>query len=160
MVDEPAAVAEDDRDRGGRQQVDDREVDPVQDHGLVVGRAVAVVHAVERLLLYGLPRERLHDAHAGDVLGERGGDEAEPLADIAVGAIGAAAEPGGRDRHQRQHRQRRERELDVEEEENDAVPRSRSVFWIRLVTPSVTSWSSASTSFVIRLMITPARLRS
>ena len=29
-----------------------------------------------------------------------------------------------------------------------------------LVTPSVTSWSSASTSFVIRLMITPARLRS
>ena len=119
VVDEPAAVAEDDRDRGGRQQVDDREVDPVQDHGLVVGPAVAVVDAVERLLLHGLPRERLHDAHAGDVLGERGGDEAEPLADIAVGAVGAAAEPGGRDRHQRQHRQRRERELDVEEEEND-----------------------------------------
>jgi hypothetical protein len=41
-----------------------------------------------------------------------------------------------------------------------AVPPSRSVFCTRLVTPSVTSWSSASTSFVIRLMITPARLRS
>ena len=35
-----------------------------------------------------------------------------------------------------------------------------SVFWKRLVTPSVTSWSSASTSFVSRLMTTPARLRS
>jgi hypothetical protein len=41
-----------------------------------------------------------------------------------------------------------------------AVPTSRSVFWTRLVTPSVTSWSSASTSFVIRLTITPVRLRS
>ena len=41
-----------------------------------------------------------------------------------------------------------------------AVPTSVSVFWTRLVTPSVTSWSSASTSFVRRLMITPARLRS
>ena len=39
-------------------------------------------------------------------------------------------------------------------------PSSVSVFWIRLVKPSVTSWSSASTSFVSRLMITPARLRS
>ena len=41
-----------------------------------------------------------------------------------------------------------------------AVPMSRSVFWTRLETPSVTSWSSASTSFVRRLMITPARFRS
>ena len=41
-----------------------------------------------------------------------------------------------------------------------AVPTSVSVFWTRLVTPSVTSWSIASTSFVSRLMITPARLRS
>ena len=41
-----------------------------------------------------------------------------------------------------------------------AVPISVSVFWTRLVTPSVTSWSIASTSFVSRLMITPARLRS
>ena len=160
VVDEPAAVAEDDRGRDGREHVDDREVDPVQDHGLVVGRAVPVVDAVERLLLHGLPRERLDDAHAGDVLGERGGDEAEPLADVAVGAIRAAAEPGGRDRHQRQHRQRRERELDVEEEENDRGAEKQERVLDRLVTPSVTSWSSASTSFVIRLMITPARLRS
>ena len=41
-----------------------------------------------------------------------------------------------------------------------AVPISVSEFWTRLVTPSVTSWSIASTSFVSRLMITPARLRS
>ncbi len=41
-----------------------------------------------------------------------------------------------------------------------AEPISISVFWTRLVTPSVTSWSSASTSFVIREMIAPARLRS
>jgi hypothetical protein len=39
-------------------------------------------------------------------------------------------------------------------------PRRRSVFLNRVVTPSVTSWSSASTSFVSRLMMTPARLRS
>ena len=41
-----------------------------------------------------------------------------------------------------------------------AVPTSVSVFWTSDVTPSVTSWSSASTSFVSRLMSTPARLRS
>ena len=41
-----------------------------------------------------------------------------------------------------------------------AVPMSVSVLWTSVVTPSVTSWSSASTSFVSRLMITPARLRS
>ncbi len=41
-----------------------------------------------------------------------------------------------------------------------AEPISMSEFWTRLVTPSVTSWSSASTSFVIREMIAPARLRS
>jgi hypothetical protein len=40
------------------------------------------------------------------------------------------------------------------------VPTRMRVFWKRLVTPSVTSWSSASTSFVRRLMMTPARLRS
>ena len=41
-----------------------------------------------------------------------------------------------------------------------AVPINVSVDWKRTVTPSVTSWSIASTSFVSRLMITPARLRS
>jgi hypothetical protein len=41
-----------------------------------------------------------------------------------------------------------------------AVPPRMSVFWKRLVTPSVTSWSSASMSFVSRLMMTPARFRS
>jgi hypothetical protein len=41
-----------------------------------------------------------------------------------------------------------------------AEPTRSRVFWTRVVTPSVTSWSRASTSFVRRLMITPARLRS
>ena len=41
-----------------------------------------------------------------------------------------------------------------------AVPMSVSVLCTSVVTPSVTSWSIASTSFVSRLMITPARLRS
>jgi hypothetical protein len=41
-----------------------------------------------------------------------------------------------------------------------ADPKSVSEFWTRLVAPSVTSWSSASTSFVSREMTAPARLRS
>jgi hypothetical protein len=41
-----------------------------------------------------------------------------------------------------------------------AEPSRINVFWTSVVTPSVTSWSSASTSLVRRLMITPARLRS
>jgi hypothetical protein len=41
-----------------------------------------------------------------------------------------------------------------------AVPLSMSVLWASVVTPSVTSWSIASTSFVIRLISTPARFRS
>jgi hypothetical protein len=35
-----------------------------------------------------------------------------------------------------------------------------SVLCTSVLTPSVTSWSSASTSFVRRLITTPARLRS
>ena len=41
-----------------------------------------------------------------------------------------------------------------------AVPTRVRVFWTSVVRPSVTSWSIASTSFVKRLMITPARFRS
>ncbi len=119
MVDEPAAVAEHDRRRGRREQVDGGEVDRVQDRRLVVRGAVAVVDAVERLLLHGLAGERLDDAHPRDVLGERGCDEAEPLADVAIGAVRAAAEPGGDERHRHEHGQRRERESPVEEEEDD-----------------------------------------
>jgi hypothetical protein len=40
------------------------------------------------------------------------------------------------------------------------VPTSSIRFWTSEVTPSVISVSSASTSFVIRLMIAPVRLRS
>ena len=108
-----------------------------------------------------LAREGLQNAHARDVLGERRRDRAERLAHRAVGASRALAEPGRRKRHRgHDHRERRECEPPVEEEEDTAVPTSVSVFWTREVTPSVTSWSSASTSFVSRLMITPARLRS
>jgi hypothetical protein len=40
------------------------------------------------------------------------------------------------------------------------VPTSSIRFWTSEVTPSVINVSSASTSFVIRLMIAPVRLRS
>ena len=39
------------------------------------------------------------------------------------------------------------------------TPRSISVDWNSVARPSEISWSSASTSLVIREMITPARLR-
>ena len=97
----------------------------------------------------------------GDVLGERRGDEPEALADVAVGArrvlpeerpwrrssAGITASVASASRQSRT-------------KSRIAVPTSVSVFWTRLETPSVTSWSSASTSFVSRLMITPARFRS
>ena len=116
---EPAAVAEHDRRRDGREEVDGREVEPVQDDRLVVRLAVALVDAAEAALVLGLAGERLHDPHAGDVLGQRRRDEAEALAHAPVRAVRADAEPGGRDRHQRQHHQRREREPPVEQEEDD-----------------------------------------
>ena len=74
---------------------------------------------MEGLLLHRLARERLDDAHAGDVLGERRRDEAEALAHAAVGPVGAAAEPGRDERHRDQHGQRRQREPPVEQEEDD-----------------------------------------
>ena len=118
VVDEPAAVAEHDRDRDRREQVDRGEVDPVEDDGAVVRGAVALVHAPERALLLGLARERLDDAHPGDVLGERRGDERKPLPHIAIGAVRPAAEPRGDEPHRWEHGQRGEREAPVEEEEH------------------------------------------
>jgi hypothetical protein len=122
VVDEPAAVAED--DRGGRrpEQVDDGEVDPAEDGRLVVRGAVAVVDPAERFLLHRLARERLDDAHPCDVLRERGGDEAEPLAHVAIGAVRAAAEPGRHERHRHEHGQGRECQLDVEEKQDHRRP--------------------------------------
>ena len=87
--DEPAADAEDDRGGDRREDVDRREVDAVQDDGLVVGLAVALVHAAERRLARGLARERLDDAHPRDVLGERRRHEPEALADASVGVVRA-----------------------------------------------------------------------
>ena len=65
------------------------------------------------------------------------------------------------DDHERDHDERREREPPVEARTGGtAVPLSSSVLCASVVTPSVTSWSIASTSFVIRLISTPARFRS
>ena len=89
LDDEPASDAEHDRRRDGREDVDGREVEAVQDHGLVVRLAVALVHAAERRLARRLARERLHDAHPRDVLRERRRHDAEPLADAPVGMVGA-----------------------------------------------------------------------
>ena len=117
--DERSAEAEHDRDRHGREDVDDREVDAVQDDRLVVRRAVALVDPTERRLAHRLAGERLDDPHARDVLRERGGHEPEALADVSVGAVRARPEPGGRSGHERKDEERREREPPVEEEEHD-----------------------------------------
>ena len=66
-----------------------------------------------------LARERLHDAHACDVLCERRRHETQTLADGAIRAGGANAEDHGRDAHEWDDRQRREREPPVEDEEED-----------------------------------------
>ena len=122
LDDEPAADAEDDRRRDRREDVDGREVEPVQDHGLVVGLAVALVHASERRLARRLARERLDDAHPRDVLRERRRDEPEALADAAVRLVRSRPEPRRREPHQREDDERREREPPVEEEEDDHGP--------------------------------------
>ena len=72
-----------------------------------------------------LAREGLDDAHAGDVLGERGGHVAETLAHRAVGARRADAEERPSRRHQRDDRERREREPPVEDEQEDRRPDER-----------------------------------
>ena len=119
LDDEPAADAEDDRRRDRREDVDRREVDPVQDHRVVVRLPVALVHAAEGRLARRLAGEGLDDAHARDVLGERRRHETEPLADVPVRPVRARPEPGGRERHQREDDERREGEAPVEEEEDD-----------------------------------------
>ena len=134
---------------------------PAQDDRLHVRVAVASLTSRKFSRAALLARERLQHAHAGDVLGERRGDGAERLAHGAVGAAGALAEPArsrapspaSRSSDASASRQSRKKRT-------TAVPTSVSVFCTSEVTPSVTSWSSASTSFVSRLMITPARLRS
>ena len=74
---------------------------------------------MEVLLVRALAAERLDDAHAADVLGERGRHEAEPLADCAISPRGVDPEERGRQEHERQHRERGQREAPVEEEEDD-----------------------------------------
>ena len=112
-----AAVAEDDRERDGGEQVDEREVDAVEDDRLHVRLAVAQSDRTEVRVRGFLARERLHDAHAGDVLRQRRGDEPEPLAHVRVRARGVPAEDDGRDAHERDDRACREREPPVEDEQ-------------------------------------------
>ena len=119
VEDEPAAESEDDRGRDRREHVDGREVEPVEDDGLVVRRAVGVVDAAKARLARRLARERLHDAHPGDVLRQRRGDQAEALPHTPVGSVRAHAEPRGRGGHERQHDERGERQPPVEEEQHD-----------------------------------------
>jgi hypothetical protein len=105
------------RDRG--EQVDKWEVPAVQHDRLHVRVAIALRDRAEVLDVPLLARERLHHAHAGDVFRERRGDEAEALADFAVGTRRADAEDHGRDGHQRNDRQGREGEPPVQDEEQD-----------------------------------------
>jgi hypothetical protein len=119
LDDEPAAEPEHDRGGEGREDVDGREVDAVQDDRLVVGLAVALVDAAEVRLAGRLARERLDDAHPGDVLRERRGHQPEALADAAVRMVRARPEPRGREAHEREDHEGRQRETPVEEEEND-----------------------------------------
>ena len=92
VEDEVGAVAEDDRGRERREQVDEREVDGVLDDRLLVALPVGLADPAEVLARRALARERLEDAHAGDVLGERRRDRAERLADSAVRAARLLAE--------------------------------------------------------------------
>ena len=70
VEDELAAVAEHDRDRDRGEEVDEREVQPVQHDRLLVRLPVVVVDPSKLALRSALARERLDDAHAGDVLRE------------------------------------------------------------------------------------------
>ena len=115
---EDAAVGEHDRGRGRAEQADEREVPGVELDGAVVRDAVAVADLAERLGVAALAAERLHDARAREVLGQRGGDVGEPLAHAPVGARRVDAEERRRERHQREHRERREREAPVEVEQH------------------------------------------
>ena len=149
-----AAVAEHDRERDRREQVDEREVRAAEDDRLLVRLAVALADLAEVADVHLLARERLDDPHAGDVLGERRRDQPESLAHGPVRAGRVAPEeercrrssPGSRASVASASRQSRKNS-------RIAVPMRVSVLWTRLETPSVTSWSSASTSFVRRLMI-------
>ena len=116
---EVPAVAEHNGERDRREQVDEREVEPVQDDGLHVRLAVASGHRAEVRVSRLLPRERLKHAHARDVLGERGSDKAEALSDRSVGACRPRPEDRGSDAHERQHRARCERKPPVQDEEDD-----------------------------------------
>ncbi len=126
---EDAAVGEHDRGRDRAEQADEREVPGVELDGAVVGHAVAVADLAEGLGVAALAPERLHDARAREVLGQRRRHVGEPLAHAAIGARRVDAEERRRDRHEREDRERREREAPVEVEQHAAVPNSSSVFW-------------------------------
>src|SRR5207245_484919 len=61
---EVPAVAEHDSERDGREQVDEREVEPIEEDGLLVRLPVPVADLPEVPDVRLLARERLDDAHA------------------------------------------------------------------------------------------------
>ncbi len=126
---EVAAVAEDDGERERREKADEREVDAVQHDRLHVRLPVVERNRAEVLRRALLAYERLHHPHAGDVLGERGRHEAEPLAHRRVGPGGARAEERARQDHERDHDEGREGEPRVEhdQEEGCAAEQQRAL---------------------------------
>ena len=86
---EVPAVAEHDRESERREEADEREVEAVQHDRLHVRLPVVERDRAEVLRRSLLAHERLHHPHAGDVLGERGRHEPEPLAHRRVGTGGA-----------------------------------------------------------------------
>jgi hypothetical protein len=113
------AVAEHDRERDRGEEVDEREVPGIQHHRLLVRLPVALADLAEVADVDLLARERLDDPHAGDVFGERGGDEPEALPDGSIGAGRVAPEQHRSDTHDRDHREGRERQAPVEDEEEN-----------------------------------------
>ena len=90
---------------GGEQPEGDARdhVDPRQELGTLDGGTDGVVHVRARLATHPLPLVllgvvRLHDTHAGDVVGQHGVDVTERLAGLAVLAL----HPGGEEVDQRQ----------------------------------------------------------
>jgi hypothetical protein len=113
------AVAEDDGERDRGDEIDEREVHRVQDHGPHVRLAVFLRDLAEVGDVPLLAGERLHDAHAGDVLRERRCDESEPLADGRIRASGVDPEQDRADAHHGDHGERGEGQPPVEHEQQD-----------------------------------------
>ena len=156
-----AAEAEHDRGRDRREHVDRREVDAVEDDRLVV-RARGSASLTPRNVVW--------------LVGSRVNDWTTRMPEMSSASVAVTSPSRSRTRRYARFERTRNQAVAAamsgrtrsvasasrqsRRKSTTAVPTRRSVFWTRLETPSVTSWSSASTSFVIRLTIAPVRLRS